>query len=140
MNHHRVLFSFALVSFGITVIAATLIYAATSGFTESVQLYRTTTYTVAFEQGLEVVAGPSTSTITTANLGTVSFFITDVIFVPAESSSLNLLYLVGILLFVLAAAVPFLEPLKGKEQNFCANCGAALMPDSKFCNKCGTGL
>ena len=140
MNHHRVLFSFALVTFGIIVIAATLFYAATSGFTESVQFYRTTTYTVAYEHGLEVVVGPSTSTVTTANLGTVSIFITDVIFVPAESSSLNLLYLLGILLFVFAASIQFLRPVKGKEQNFCVNCGAVLLPNSKFCNKCGTDL
>jgi hypothetical protein len=156
MNYRTILFSVALVGFGILVIATTLFYASTNGFTAPVQFYETTTYTVEFGQGIQAVAvGSSTSTtLTSENLGTVSLFITDVIFIPTRNSSLNLLYLLGFVLIVLAIGFPLYALSKSstpqlerrpsassvKDQVYCGHCGSKLPPGSMCCNKCASAV
>jgi ribosomal protein L40E len=160
MNYRTFVFSVVLVGFGIVVIATTLFYTSTNGFTGPVQFYETSksTWTIGFSQGIQAVAvGPSTSTtLTSKNLGTVSLFatLTDVVFIPTKNASLNLFYFIGFLAIVLAILVPFYarnkretarmkpRPVAKKQgqSRFCMNCGAELHHEASFCNKCGESV
>jgi len=148
MNMRSILFSIALTLFGLMVIFGTMFYAVTGGFTRPIQWYTTTTYTVGIGQGLVVVAGPSTSTITSKSLPGVTFIITDVIFVPTVSSSLSFFYVLGIVFIGIALVLPiYLASARagkvkriqksGLQSSYCINCGSRLLPEAQFCNKCG---
>lgn len=149
MNYRTILFSSALVAFGISVIVVTVFYSATNGFTEPPIFYTSATsiYTVGFQQGLQavLVVGTSSSTITSQSLSPgMTLFFTEVSvgYIPFQNSGLNLLYVFGIILCGLALVVPLHSRSKKQvgKVKFCINCGAELLPEASFCNKCGAAV